>query len=178
MRGATDRHQPPVRGDGLRASWRAATGSAAAASLMLAILVLASVFVAVAVPRASLGYRTRVLQRSFHSISSAQTTVLADANISGQLDSHLSAPQLASIHRQLAAGLHRDGLPLAPPGTQWSGMAAGSSPFFVSGQPPDKAMAPPQLELLYRSTLAGNARLVRGSLPGGPAAELRAGEST
>jgi putative ABC transport system permease protein len=137
---------------------------------MLAVLVLVSVFVAVAVPRASLGYRTRVLQRIFHAASSAQTTVLADADISGQLQSHLGAPQLASIHRQLAAGLHRDGLPLAPPGAQWSGMAAGSSQFFVTGKPPDKAMAPPQLELLYRSTLAGNARLVAGSLPGGAAA--------
>lgn len=133
---------------------------------MLAILVLVSVFVAVALPRASLGYRTGVLQRIFHAASSSQTTVLADANISGQLHSHLDAPQLASIHRQLAAGLHRDGLPLAPSAAQWSGLAAGSSPFSVSGQPPDKAMAPPQLELLYRSTLAGNVTLVAGSLPG------------
>jgi len=169
VRRATARHNR-ARGGRLGASWRAATGSAAAASLMLAVLVLVSVFVAVAVPRASLGYRTRVLQRIFHAASSAQTTVLADANISGQLDSHLSAPQLASVHRQLAAGLHRDGLPLAPSGAQWSGMAAGSSQFFVSGQPPDKAMAPPQLELLYRSPLAGNARLVAGSLPGGAVA--------
>jgi putative ABC transport system permease protein len=142
---------------------------------MLALLILVSVFVAVALPRASLGYRTRVLHRIFDATSSAQSTVLADANISGQLQSHLDAPQLASIHRQLAAGLQHDGLPLAPPATQWSGLAAGSSQFFVSGQPPDKAMAPPQLELVYRNTLAANARLVAGSRPGQAAARGPAG---
>jgi putative ABC transport system permease protein len=171
VRPATDRQEPPAREGGLGASWRAATGSAAAAGLMLGILVLVSVFVAVALPRASLGYRTQVLQRIFHSASSAQSTVLADADITGQSQSNLSALQLASIHGQLAAGLHRDGLPLAPPRAQWSGMSAGSSQFFVDGQPPDKAMAPPQLELLYRSTLAGNSRLVAGSLPGDSAAD-------
>jgi putative ABC transport system permease protein len=174
---ATARHRPPARGDRLRAFWRAATGSAAAASLVLAVLVLVGVFVAVALPRASLGYRTRVLQRIFHAAPSTQTTVLADADISGQVQSHLSAPQLASIHRQLATGLYRDGLPLAPPGTQWSGLAAGSSQFSVAGQPPDKSMGPPQLELLYRSTLAGNAKLVAGSLPGAAAARGPPGPS-
>jgi len=44
----------------------AATGIGAAASFALAILVLASAFIAIAVPRASLGYRTQVVQRIFH----------------------------------------------------------------------------------------------------------------
>jgi putative ABC transport system permease protein len=171
MRRVTARRQPHEGGGRLRAFWHVATGSAAAASLILAVLVLVSVFIAVAVPRASLGYRTQVLQRIFHAAPSTQTAVLADANITGQLQSNLSAPQLASVGRQLAAGLHRDGLALAPPAAQWSGVAAGSSQFFVSGQPPEKAMAPPQVELLYRSTLAGNAKLVAGSLPGGAAAQ-------
>jgi putative ABC transport system permease protein len=165
----------PMRGGRLRASWRVATGSAAAASLVLAVLVLVGVFVAVAVPRASLGYRTRVLQRIFHAASSTQTTVLADADITGEQQGYLMAAQLASIQRQLAAGLHRDGLPLAPPGAQWSGVAAGSSQFSVAGQPPDKTMGPPRLELLYRSGLGGRARLVAGSPPGGAAADGRTG---
>jgi putative ABC transport system permease protein len=171
MRRVTARRQPHEGGGRLRAFWHVATGSAAAASLILAVLVLVSVFIAVAVPRASLGYRTQVLQRIFHAAPSTQTAVLADANITGQLQSNLSAPQLASVGRQLAAGLHRDGLALAPPAAQWSGVAAGSSQFFVSGQPPEKTVAPPQVELLYRSTLAGNAKLVAGSLPGGAAAQ-------
>ena len=44
-----------------RAAWPAITGTAAAASVTLALLVLVCTFVAVAVPRASLGYRTAVL---------------------------------------------------------------------------------------------------------------------
>ncbi len=50
----------------IAASWVAATGIGAAASFALAILVLASAFIAIAVPRASLGYRTQVVQRIFH----------------------------------------------------------------------------------------------------------------
>ena len=50
-------------------AWRP-TGTGAAASVALAILVLAGVFIAVAVPRASLGYRTQVVQRIFHAAPS------------------------------------------------------------------------------------------------------------
>jgi putative ABC transport system permease protein len=170
MRRVTARRQPHERGGRLRASWHVATGSAAAASLMLGALVLVSVFIAVALPRASLGYRTSALQRTFHAASSTQTAVLADANITGQQQGYLTVAQLASIGRRLAAGLHRDALPLAPPAAQWSGLAAGSSQFSVAGQPPDKTLAPPQVELLYRTGLGGRARLVAGSLPGAAAA--------
>ena len=67
----------------IAAAGTAMTGTGAAASLALALLVLVCAFVAVAVPRASLGYRTAVLQRSFHAASSSATTVLADATING-----------------------------------------------------------------------------------------------
>ena len=48
-----------------RAAGQAVTGTGAAASATLALLALICAFVAVAVPRASLGYRTTVLQRAF-----------------------------------------------------------------------------------------------------------------
>jgi putative ABC transport system permease protein len=168
MKRVTARRRPHERGGWPRASWHVATGSAAGASLMLGLLVLAGVFVAVALPRASLGYRTQVLHRIFHAASSTQTAVLADLNISGQQQGYLSDARLASIGRQLAAGLYRDRLPLAPPPAQWFGVAAGSSLFSAAGLPPEKEMAPPQVELLYRSGLGGRARVVAGSLPAGP----------
>ncbi len=143
----------------------ALAGTGAAASLALALLVLVGVFVAVAVPRASLGYRTAVLQRSFRGLSSTATTVLADATISGLTGHALSATQLDAARSQLAAGLRRDSLPLAPPAAEWSGMASGSSQFSVAGRARATTLAPPQLELLYRSGLGRNARLVAGSLP-------------
>ena len=144
-------------------------GTGAAASLALALLVLVCAFVAVAVPRASLGYRTQVLQRTFRAASSAATTVLADAGITGLSQNVLNAAELDSARGQLVAGLRRAGLPLAPPGADWSGMATGSAPFAVAGQAPTTTTAPPQLELLYRSGLGRSARLVAGSLPGGAA---------
>ena len=151
----------------IAAGGTAVTGTGAAASLALALLVLVCVFVSVAVPRASLGYRTAVLQRSFRAQSSSATTVLADATISGLTGSTLSAAQLASAQQQLARGLGREGLPLAPPAADWSGMVTGSAPFSVTGQAPIRTMASPQLELVYRSGLGRNARLVKGSVPVG-----------
>jgi putative ABC transport system permease protein len=153
----------------IAAAGTAVTGTGAAASLALALLVLVCAFVAVAVPRASLGYRTAVLQRSFHAASSSTTTVLADANINGLGGGTFTAAQLASAQRQLSDGLGRDGLPLAPATADWSGMATGSAPFTVTGRAPDQTLAPPQLELVYRSGLGRNARLVAGTLPGGSA---------
>ena len=141
------------------------TGTGAAASIALGLLVLVCAFVAVSVPRASLGYRTEVLQRTFRAAPSTQTTVLADANITGLSVSYLTATQLAVIQRNVAAGLHRDGLPLSPPTAQWAGLTTTSTP--VSGGRPPATGAPPQAELLYRSVLGRNATLVTGSLPTG-----------
>jgi putative ABC transport system permease protein len=149
----------------IAASWVAVTGIGATASFALAILVLACAFIAIAVPRASLGYRTQVVQRIFHAAPSQQTAVLGDANLSGPNQGYLSARKLAFAGRQLAGGLQRDGLPLAPAASQWSGLAINAG--AVSGTAGSSAgqLGPPQLEILYRSGLSSNAALVAGSLP-------------
>ncbi|HEY3735769.1 MAG TPA: hypothetical protein VGL63_17840 [Streptosporangiaceae bacterium] len=149
----------------IRRSWAAVTGTGTAASVALALLVMACAFVAVALPRASLGYRTQVLQRIFRSASSSQTSVLADASITSLGNNFLTTAQLISAHSQLLAGLRGDDLPLAPAAQQWTGMSTGSTQFAVTGEPADKTMAPPQLELIYRGELNSNARLVAGTLP-------------
>jgi len=153
-----------MRRPAARAGWHAVTGTGATATAALAILVLACAFVAVAVPRASLGYRTQVLQRSFRAAPSAQTTVVADASISGLTVSYLGAAELLAVQRSLAAGMRREGIPLAPPAAQWAGLTTGSSSF--SGVPPPRATAAPTMELVYRSTLAASTALVSGALPG------------
>ena len=78
------------------------TGTGASASIALALLVLVCVFVAVSVPRASLGYRTQVLHRAFRTASSAQTTVLADADITGLTTNYLSALALSVVQGNVA----------------------------------------------------------------------------
>jgi putative ABC transport system permease protein len=153
----------PGLGSRARTSWPAATGTGAAASLALALLVLVCVFVAMAVPRASLGYRTAVLQRTFRATSSAQSTVIADGQFTGGAVSFLDPSLMAAAQHELADGLSRDGLPLAPPAGQWDGLTTGSNPF--SGGRPPSTGAPAEIELMYRSGLARNNVLVAGSLP-------------
>ena len=165
---------PPRPRGGLRARARAAgpavTGTGAAASATLALLVLICTFVAVAVPRASLGYRTTVLQRAFAAAPATQKTVLADGDLSGFGGKPLTAAQLEKARVQLAAGLQRDGLPLAGPATrwQWSGLAAGSTPLSGATAPGLQHTAQPQLELVYRSTLAFSSCAAVSGFPPNP----------
>jgi putative ABC transport system permease protein len=147
------------------AFWETAAGTGVAASAALSVLILAGVFIAVAVPRASLGYRTQVLQRIFQAASSTQKAVLGDAALAGPGQKILSPPQLSSAGAQLAAGLRHAGLPLAPTAAQWGGLTAAVGQFSGAPKPPPGTMAPPQMELLYRSDLGSNATLAAGSLP-------------
>ena len=126
-----------------RAGWPAMTGTAAAASVTLALLVLVCAFVAVAVPRASLGYRTAVLQRAFHAAAPAQKVVLADGDLSGLGAQPLSAALLETAGAQLALGLRQGGLPLAAPRTQWSGLATGTTPLSGATAPGLRHMPQP-----------------------------------
>ncbi|HEY1345582.1 MAG TPA: hypothetical protein VGF54_11385 [Streptosporangiaceae bacterium] len=148
-------------------SWVAATGAGAAASFALAILVLAVVFIAVAVPRASLGHRTQVVQRILHAAPSQQTAVLGDANLSGLNQGQVGAGELALAGRRLSGSLQRDGLPLAPAASQWSGLAIDAGAVSGTSGPSAGRLGTPQLEILYRSGLSRNATLVAGSLPTG-----------
>jgi putative ABC transport system permease protein len=149
----------------IAASWVAATGVGTAASFALAILVLAGAFIAVAVPRASLGYRTQVVQRILQAAPSQQTAVLGDANVSGLNQGYLSAGQLALAGRTLSGSLLHHGLPLAPVSSQWSGLAINAGVASGTAGPSAAHLGPPQLEILYRSGLGGNATLVAGSPP-------------
>ncbi len=155
---------PALRGR-ITAWWPTAAGTGATASAALAILVLVCTFTAVALPRASLGYRTGVLQRTFRAAPSQEKAVLADADLSGLAQGHLSAGQLALAGRRLSAGLQRDGLPLAPAASQWSGLVINTGTVSGAPWPAPGTMLPPQMELLYRSGLGSNAALVAGSLP-------------
>ena len=157
----TGRHQAPRPAQS--ATLSSLTGTGAAATVALGLLVLVCTFVAVAVPRASLDYRTQALQHIFRSASSAQTAVVADGQFSGGSVSFLDPSLMAVAQHELGAGLRRDGLPLAPDATQWGGLASGST-AFSGGRPPHTG-APPAIELMYRTGLARNATLVAGSMP-------------
>jgi len=163
----------------LRLSGRARSGTAvvgvgAAASAALGILVLAGVFIAVALPRANLGYRTDVLRQAFRAASPADKAVLADADLTELIQSGystkraiLSVSQVGLYGNRMAGSLRRAGLPLALATAQWAGLTAASGELSGAPKPTPGSMDPPQLELLYRTYLDRDARLVHGSLPAG-----------
>ena len=148
-----------------RAAWPAMTGTAAAASVTLALLVLICTFVAVAVPRASLGYRTAVLQRTFQAATAGQKVVLADGDLSGLGAQPLSPALLETARAELAIGLRQGGLPLGAARTQWSGLATGTTALSGATAPGLRHMPQPVMEMLYRSGLAGRSVLTAGSMP-------------
>jgi putative ABC transport system permease protein len=150
-----------------RRAWIAISGTAAAASLGLAFLVFAAVFISVAIPRASLGQRTQALQRVLTAAPATSTAVLGDLSYTTfdvNFNGHpFTAGQLAATRAGLAAGLAGRGLPLGT-APAWGGLASGYA--VVTGAAPRATAAlPPQLEILYRDRLNRYSRLTAGRLP-------------
>jgi putative ABC transport system permease protein len=151
---------------------RTAVSSGAVAAAALGILVLATVFIAVALPRANLGYRTRTLQQTFRAASPTARAVLADADLT-ELDQSairtrrrlLGVSQVSRAGQRMAGSLQRAGLPLAPAAAQWAGITATAGELSGAPKPAPGSMSPPQLELLYRTGLDHDSRLVAGALP-------------
>lgn len=149
-------------GHRLRTAWSALTGTGAAASIGLALLVAVCTFIAVAVPRASLGSRTRALQQLFATATPAERAVIAGASFTDfTFSPTVLGPQLADARGAIAAGLRTAGLPLAPQSADWAGLTTGTNPV----QDRLAGRVPVQLELAYRDTLGQNSRLIAGSLP-------------
>ncbi len=142
----------------LRAAWSGFTGTGAAASVGLALLVLGCTFVAVALPRASAASRTRALQQLFASSGAVGRSVTGSSSLD-QLGAAISSPSLSGDADSIATLLRSTGLPLAARSADWSGVTAALTP--VRGTTVTSA----QLEVAYRDALAHNARLVAGSLP-------------
>jgi len=168
--------------DRLRARWAALTGTGGAASAALALLVLGCVFVAVAGPRESLGLRTRALQSSLAGASPLVRSVTATSNytdFTASFHGPVPAGTLAGARDQLRASLARTGLPLAPASADWSGMTTAYSIVAGAARSAFNGTTPPELEVIYRDALAGNARMVAGRYPrAGPAGELPIAVST
>ncbi len=151
-----------------------ATGTGAGASVVLALLVLAAVFVCVATPRASLSYRTKALQQLFASSTAADRTVSGSVDLPtlGGALGPLGNPETAGmaagtfrpIGKELARNLRGNHLPLVP-GTGWWSLATG----FLTAPGAAKSAyfgdEAPEVELLDRSELGKNARLAAGRLP-------------
>ncbi|HEY2549116.1 MAG TPA: FtsX-like permease family protein [Streptosporangiaceae bacterium] len=151
----------------LRAGWTAVTGTGAAAGVSLAVLVLASVFVAVAGARLSQTAPTSALRAGLRTVPTTDKAVLGDAGFgdSGMGDTgRLPAAQLGSYRTQLRGNLSQR-VPLAPAATDWTGLTTGYSTVLAGGRRAWNGSTPPQLELAYRDALPSYAKHITGSLP-------------
>jgi putative ABC transport system permease protein len=149
-----------------RGAWARISGTGAAASVGLALLVLATVAISVALPRVSLSQRTLALRHTVAAQPATSTAVLGnisypsfDVEFNGQ---PFAAADLTAAGAVLSADLSGQGLPLAPP--FWSGLSAAYA--TVTGAGPGTVSAlPPQMEILYRDQLTRYSRLAAGRLP-------------
>ena len=150
------------------------TGTGSGASVVLALLVLASVFISVVTPRASLAFRDKALRQIFNSTPSSGRTVFATIDMptlgtalgpSGQPSfTGMNAVTLGPITRELSRHITAAGVPLTPGAQSWGVasnflQAPGTSKKAYNGE------TPPQVELIDRSDLPGFSKVVAGRLP-------------
>ncbi|MGH3201068.1 MAG: hypothetical protein ACRDP5_03290, partial [Streptosporangiaceae bacterium] len=157
-------------GGRLATGWREITSVGVAATAAFTLMMLACVFVAVAVPRQDLHMQTRALQRTFSTVPAVEKSVVASADWS-HLDSDpvspdytLSAADIDTQTATLAQGLAGIPVPLAPPSADWSGITSAYGPVSGAG-PRANGGVPPELEIAYRSALGQHSQLVTGHRP-------------
>jgi putative ABC transport system permease protein len=153
----------------VRAAWKMLTGTGAAASAGLGVLVFACVLVAVAAPRQSLDLQTRALRHSFAASPALTRSVVGTISYNDfdlSLDNApLAATDLADAGRQLASNLAAQHIPLAPHALDWSVLSTAYTPVPAAARSAYEGDQPPQVEVLYRDALASNSRLIAGTLP-------------
>ena len=139
------------------------------------MLVIASVFVAVALPRASVSFRTRALRQVVAAtpptgravVGSTDFTSLAiTAGITpGPSSPGIGTGEMAAVAGELAAGLRAEGLPLRPVRDRWWGLTSGYMAVPDAARRAYFGATAPQVEVLYRTYLGRNARVVAGTMP-------------
>jgi putative ABC transport system permease protein len=151
------------------------TARTAGSVAVLALLVGACVFAALAGPAVSLRTRTQALSQTLATASPTTKSVQLDAAWE-QFTSYLSAnqgfegvgvstnlspAQLAETQREIGRGLARLPVPLGA--GAWSGLTTRLLPVAAGAGPRTFTGTPPQLEFVYRNGLPANAQLVAGS---------------
>lgn len=152
----------------LLAAWTQLTGTGAAASIGLALLVGVCVFICVAAPRASLHNRTSALQQLFATMPAAERSMDATVgydDFDAAANGKIQAADITAAKLELSGNLAKARLPFAPAATDWSGL---TTAFALAPRAAASAYAgpqAPQLEMVYRDALPRYSRLVAGRLP-------------
>ncbi|HEX9066664.1 MAG TPA: hypothetical protein VF843_16260, partial [Streptosporangiaceae bacterium] len=159
----------------LRSAVALTTGTAAGASAVLALLVLATVFVAVVTPRSSVAFRSRALQQIFAATPPLGRSVIATSDFVSIANAvgvqpgpqgEVAPSQLAKVGQEVARNLAWRQVPLQSRNHQWWGLTTGYSVIPGASRHAYFGSAPPRVEVLYRPQLSRYARLVAGQLPG------------
>jgi putative ABC transport system permease protein len=149
------------------AGWRLLAGTGTGASAALGLLVLAAVFVAMAIPRASLSQRTHALQQTFSQLPAAARTVTATIDYESFTQSvggGSPQDQLASTRSLLAQQLTSAHVPIDSR-TAWTSLSTGPLTTAGAAQRAYYGTTPPVFQLVYRDALRGYARLQSGTWP-------------
>ena len=159
----------------LRAGLTMLTGTAAGASALLAVLVLACVFVAVALPRASVSFRTRALHqivantpptgRAFVATTDFTTLASALGIQPGPSSPGIGTDEMIAVAQELAGSLRAEQLPLQPVPARWWGLTSGYAAVPDAAKRAYFGTTPPKVEVIYRTGLGRNARVVAGTMP-------------
>lgn len=160
----------------VRSAWTLAAGASPATSAGMALLVLGTAFLAMAIPRATLGARTQALRYYLAHAPATNKDIVATIDYpsldgTGYGGKPITASQFPKTRHTLAANLGTHHLLLAP-GRSWSGLtspyttvkAGASAPAFYGGG--IRKGNPPEIEILYRDKLGQLGRLVAGKMPG------------
>jgi putative ABC transport system permease protein len=159
----------------LRAAWVTLTGTGAVASVAFGLLVFASVLASLAIPRESVGLRNEALQRVIAASQPGDRTVIGTTGETSMTDEtgQVLATDIAAAGTSLWARLAAGGVPVASDPPAWASLTTGFVP--VNGAARAAGYGPPQLEMTYRTALAGYSHIVAGRLPAdGPAAGQQA----
>ncbi|HEY2287926.1 MAG TPA: hypothetical protein VGH88_19465, partial [Streptosporangiaceae bacterium] len=147
-------------------------GTAAGGALALALLACGCVFAALAGPALSLHTRTEALHQTLAALPSTSRTVQVTAAWSDFVGSlpgarQLTQDELTQATGQIGSSLAKQPLPLGA--GQWVSLTA--KPLVVGNGAAKTAYAgaPPELEVSYRTPMAGYVQVVKGSLAAGGA---------
>ena len=156
--------RPWARG---RTGWVMLTGTGAAASVAFGLLVFATVFAGLVIPRENVALRSGALERTLAASPPSDRAVIGTVGLTDFAASALlvGPADISAFGGRLASQLAARGVPLASGPPAWSSVETSSAP--VTGAAAAAGDSRAQVRVMYRTALASYSRVVAGRLPAG-----------
>lgn len=151
----------------VRAAWVMLTGTGGAASIAFGLLVFASVFACLVIPRENAALRTGPLERALAASPPSDRAVIGTVSMTDlAAGAQVEPADIATFGGLLASQLAARGVPLASAPPAWSSVEE-TADTPVTGAAAAAGGSRAQVEVMYRSALASYSRVVAGRLPAG-----------